>query len=94
MSLEYIIGAGLAIISFFLKDLFTRFNKLENKVESTIIRYNQEFGKLVGKVSTIDTKTSAELKRIEEIIDIHFKQFSDKLEELQRIIEKNERGNK
>ena len=91
MTLEYFIGAGLAVIAYFLKDIFSRFNKLEAKVESTINRYNQEFGKLVGRVSTIDSKTSGELKRIEEIMEIHFKTFSDKLEELQRILERNEK---
>lgn len=87
ITMEMILAGGVGIIAFFLKDLFTRFNKLESKVENTIVKYNQEFGKLVGKVSTIDSKTSSELKRIEEIMEIHFKQFSDKLEELQRIIE-------
>lgn len=87
MSLEYAIGVGVLVIGFFLKDLFSRFNKLESKVENNITKYNQEFGKLVGKVSVNDTKTTQEIKNLESLVSIQFKNLGDKVEELQRIIE-------
>lgn len=88
LSMETIIGIGLAVITFFLKDLFNRFNKLESKVDHAITKYNTEFGKMVGKISQIDTKATGELKRLEQQMDIHFKNQSDKLEELQRMLER------
>lgn len=90
--LEILVTIGGAVIAFFLRDLFSRFNKLETKVENTIIKYNQEFGKLVGKVNSIDLKTSGELKRLEEIMEMHHKIITDKIEELQRILERNEKN--
>lgn len=88
LSAETIIGVGLAIITFFLKDLFNRFNKLESKVENSINKFNQEMGKMIGRLNTIDTRATSELKRLEEMMDIHFKNQSDKLEELQRLVER------
>jgi hypothetical protein len=86
--IELISGAGLAIITFFLKDLFNRFKELEEKVDNSITKYQTEFGKMIGRVSQIDTKATAELKRIEEMMNVHFKNQSDKLEEMQRILER------
>jgi hypothetical protein len=85
---EIIIAGGVAVITFFLKDLFGRFKELEDKVEHNISKYQTEFGKMIGRVSQIDTKATGELKRLEGMIDIHFKNQSDKLEELQRMIER------
>jgi hypothetical protein len=86
--IEIIIAGGVAVITFFLKDLFARFKELEEKVDHSISKYQTEFGKMVGRVSQIDTKATGELKRLEGMIDIHFKNQSDKLEELQRMIER------
>jgi hypothetical protein len=86
--LEILIAGGVAVITFFLKDLFSRFKELEEKVDHSISKYQTEFGKMVGRVSQIDTKATAELKRIEEMMNVHFKNQSDKLEELQRMIER------
>jgi hypothetical protein len=85
---EVIITGGVAVITFFLKDLFARFKELEEKVDHSISKYQTEFGKMVGRVSQIDTKATAELKRLEEMMNVHFKNQSDKLEELQRMIER------
>jgi hypothetical protein len=87
ISVQYALGVAIAIIVFFLKDLFGRFSKLETKVEDYIDKYNTEFGKLIGRLNGIDAKSTAELKRLEEMMAIHFKNQSDKLEELQRILE-------
>ena len=87
ISVQYALGIAIAIIVFFLKDLFSRFSKLETKVEDYIDKYNTEFGKLIGRLNNIDTKSTAELKRLEEMMTIHFKNQSDKLEELQRMLE-------
>ena len=87
VSIQYALGVAIAIIVFFLKDLFGRFSKLETKVEDYIDKYNTEFGKLIGRLNNIDTKSTAELKRLEEMMTIHFKNQSDKLEELQRMLE-------
>lgn len=86
--IEIIIAGGVAVITFFLKDLFGRFKELEEKVDHSITKYQTEFGKMIGRVSQIDTKATGELKRLEGMIDIHFKNQSDKLEELQRMIER------
>ena len=43
---------------------------------------------MIGRLNTIDTRTTSELKRLEEMMDIHFKNQSDKLEELQRLVER------
>lgn len=88
LSIETIVGIGLAVITFFLKDLFNRFNKLEQKVENNVTKFNQEMGKMIGRLNTIDTRATSELKRLEEMMDIHFKNQSDKLEELQRLVER------
>jgi len=90
--IEIIIAGGGAVITFFLKDLFARFKELEEKVDHSISKYQTEFGKMVGRVSQIDTKATGELKRLEGMIDIHFKNQSDKLEELQRMIERISNG--
>ena len=87
ISFQYALGIAIAIIVFFLKDLFSRFSKLETKVEDYIDKYNTEFGKIIGRLNNIDTKSTAELKRLEEMMTIHFKNQSDKLEELQRMLE-------
>lgn len=79
-----IIACVIGVIGFFLRDLFKRLNDLEIKAD----KYQTEFGKMIGRISNIDTKATAELKRIEEMMNIHFKNQSDKLEELQRLIER------
>lgn len=79
-----IITCVIGVIAFFLRDLFKRLNDLEEKAD----KYQTEFGKMIGRISNIDTKATAELKRIEEMMNIHFKNQSDKLEELQRLIER------
>lgn len=86
--IDIISGGGIAVITFFLKDLFARFKELEEKVDHSISKYQSEFGKMVGRISQIDTKATAELRRIEEMMNVHFKNQSDKLEELQRMIER------
>ena len=88
LSIETVVLLGLSVVGFFLKDLFSRFGKLEAKVENNISKYNTEFGKLIGRLNTIDTRATGELKRLEEMMDIHFKNQSDKLEELQRMLER------
>jgi len=79
-----VITCAIGVIAFFLRDLFNRLNDLEVKAD----KYQAEFGKMIGRISNIDTKATAELKRIEEMMNIHFKNQSDKLEELQRLLEK------
>lgn len=79
-----VVSCVIGVIAFFLRDLFKRLNELEDKAD----KYQAEFGKMIGRISNIDTKATAELKRIEEMMNIHFKNQSDKLEELQRILER------
>jgi hypothetical protein len=79
-----IVTCVIGVIAFFLRDLFKRLNELEEKAD----KYQAEFGKMIGRISNIDTKATAELKRIEEMMNIHFKNQSDKLEELQRMLER------
>lgn len=81
---ELAITCVIGVIAFFLRDLFKRLTELEEKAD----KYQAEFGKMIGRISNIDTKATAELKRIEEMMNIHFKNQSDKLEELQRILER------
>jgi hypothetical protein len=81
---ELAITCVIGVIAFFLRDLFKRLTELEEKAD----KYQAEFGKMIGRISNIDTKATAELKRIEEMMNIHFKNQSDKLEELQRLVER------
>ena len=90
--IEILIAGGIAVITFFLKDLFARFKELEEKVDHSISKYQSEFGKMIGRVSQIDTKATGELKRIEEMMNVHFKNQTDKLEELQRMLERINNG--
>jgi hypothetical protein len=81
---EIAITCVIGVIAFFLRDLFKRLTELEEKAD----KYQAEFGKMIGRISNIDTKATAELKRIEEMMNIHFKNQSDKLEEMQRMLER------
>ena len=81
---ELAITCVIGVIAFFLRDLFKRLTELEEKAD----KYQAEFGKMIGRISNIDTKATAELKRIEEMMNIHFKNQSDKLEEMQRMLER------
>lgn len=80
--------SSVAVVGYFLKDLFKRFYDLENKVENTIVKYSSEFGKLQGRVGAIDLKTTQELKRIEELMQVNFKNYGDKVEEVIRMLER------
>jgi len=79
-----IVTCVIGIIAFFLRDLFKRLNELEEKAD----KYQAEFGRMIGRISNIDTKATAELKRIEEMMNVHFKNQGDKLEELTRLVER------
>lgn len=79
-----VVTCVIGVIAFFLRDLFKRLNELEEKAD----KYQAEFGKMIGRISNIDTKATAELKRIEEMMNVHFKNQGDKLEEMQRILER------
>lgn len=86
-------------VTFFLKDLFARFKNLEKKqseeikevgekIDATILKYSVEFGRLKGQIDKLDLRTSGELRRLEETMKTNFKYESDKLEEIQRTLDR------
>jgi hypothetical protein len=91
--------SAVGIVTFFLRDLFERFKYLEKKqttenkeveekIDATILKYSVEFGRLKGQIDKLDLRTSGELRRLEETMKSNFRHESDKLEEIQRILER------
>ena len=95
----WIFLSAVGVVAFFLKDLFERFKSLEGKqtkenkeveekIDATILKYSVEFGRLKGQIDKLDLRTSGELRRLEETMKTNFKYESDKLEEIQRTLER------
>lgn len=80
--IKYIIGLSVAVISYFLKDLFSRFNELKKEVD----KLHDENVRLSSKVERIDEKLPTDIANLEKVMNIKFEQFNVQFEELKRAI--------
>jgi hypothetical protein len=82
LSIQALTGLALAIISFFLKDLFNRFKETRNDVNEL----HDEHVRLMAKIDRIDEKVPTDIANLEKVMNIKFEQFNVQFEELKRAI--------
>ena len=68
---NYLMPIMLAVISFFLGKLYTRFEKLENKQES-----------LDKRLNTLETSTASDKSYFKELMDIQLDRIFKDIEEI------------
>jgi predicted nuclease with TOPRIM domain len=79
---QYILSGLLAIIGYFLKDVYARYKQLEKehwKLSDRTMR-------LEGKIDNLNEKMPSEIENLERIMDLKFEQFNKQFEELSRAI--------
>lgn len=84
---QYILSGLLAIIGYFLKDVYARYKQLEKehwKLSDRTMR-------LEGKIDNLNEKMPSEIENLERIMDLKFEQFNKQFEELSRAIRHAER---
>ena len=86
--LKYIIGLAIIVIGYFLKDVFGRFNKLNEKVDLTVGKYREEHGKLKGRVELIEQKVPSEIANLEKIMDLRLSSFEKRFDNIEHSINK------
>jgi len=79
---KYILGLAVAVVSYFLKDLFGRFNELKKQVD----KLHDENVRLASKVERIDEKLPTDIANLEKVMNLKFEQFNVQFEELKRAI--------
>ena len=68
---NYLMPIMLAVISFFLGKLYTRFEKFENKIEG-----------LDRRLNTLETMVTSDKSYFKELIDIQLDRISKDIEEI------------
>lgn len=84
---QYILSSLLAIIGYFLRDIYSRYKQLEKehwKLSDRTMR-------LEGKLDNLNEKMPSEIENLERIMDLKFEQFNKQFEELSRAIRHAER---
>ena len=84
---QYILASLLAIIGYFLRDIYSRYKQLEKehwKLSDRTMR-------LEGKLDNLNEKMPSEIENLERIMDLKFEQFNKQFEELSRAIRHAER---
>ena len=84
---QYILTALLAIVGYFLRDVYSRYKQLEKEHW----KLNDRTMKLEGKIDNLNEKVPSELENLERIMDLKFDQFNRQFEELSRSIRHVER---
>jgi len=84
---QYILSGLLAIIGYFLKDVYSRYKQLEKEHW----KLSDRTMKLEGKLDNLTEKMPSEIENLERIMDLKFEQFNKQFEELSRAIRHAER---
>jgi len=84
---QYILTALLAIIGYFLRDVYSRYKQLEKEHW----KLNDRAMKLEGKIDNLNEKVPSEIENLERIMDLKFEQFNKQFEDLSRAIRHAER---
>jgi peptidoglycan hydrolase CwlO-like protein len=85
--LKYIIGLSIVIIGYFLKDVFGRFQKLNDKVDFSISNFKEEHGKLKGRVGLIEKQIPSDIYNLEKMMEIKFDQVNEQFKSIIKAIE-------
>ena len=84
---QYILTALLAIVGYFLRDVYSRYKALEKEHW----KLSDRTMKLEGKLDNLNEKMPSEIENLERIMDLKFDQFNRQFEELSRSIRHVER---
>jgi len=84
---QYILSGLLAIVGYFLRDVYSRYKALEKEHW----KLSDRTMKLEGKLDNLNEKMPSEIENLERIMDLKFEQFNKQFEELSRAIRHAER---
>ena len=79
---QYILTALLAIVGYFLRDVYSRYKQLEKEHW----KLSDRTMKLEGKLENLNEKMPSEIANLEKLMELQFKQFSEQISELKRAI--------
>ena len=85
--LKYVIGIAMLVIAWFLKDVFNRFQKLNDKVDLSIGTFKEEHGKLKGRVGLIEKQIPSDISNLEKMMEIKFDQVNEQFKSIIKAIE-------
>ena len=84
---QYILTALLAIVGYFLRDVYSRYKQLEKEHW----KLSDKTMRLEGKLDNLNEKMPSEIENLERIMDLKFEQFNKQFEDLARAIRHAER---
>lgn len=84
--IKWAIGIVLMIIGYFLKDVFNRFNDLNEKVENSIRKFSEENGKLKGRIELLEQKVPSEISNLEKIVEVRLTQFKEDITDIKNSV--------
>ena len=84
---QYILTGLFAVVSYFLRDVYSRYKALEKEHW----KLSDRTMKLEGKLDNLNEKMPSELENLERIMDLKFEQFNKQFEDLARAIRHAER---
>ena len=84
---QYILTALFAVVSYFLRDVYSRYKQLEKEHW----KLNDRTMKLEGKIDNLNEKVPSEIENLERMMDLKFEQFNKQFEDLSRAIRHAER---
>jgi predicted transcriptional regulator len=82
----YILGTLLAVISYFLKDVYKSFQKLERRHEEM----NEKVIKLESKVERLTEKLPDDIEKLEKLLENQLIYFDRQIEEIKRAVRHSE----
>ena len=82
----YILGTLLAVISYFLKDVYKSFQKLERKHEEM----NEKVIKIESKVERLTEKLPDDIEKLEKLLENQLVYFDKQIEEIKRAVRHSE----
>ena len=82
----YILGTLVAVISYFLKDVYKSFQKLEERHEEM----HEKVIKLESKVERLTEKLPDDIEKLEKIIENQLVYFDKQIEEIKRAVRHSE----
>ena len=85
--IKWALGVVFIVIGYFLKDVFNRFNTLNEKVENSIRKFSEENGKLKGRIELLEQKVPSEITHLENKMELRLSSFEDKITDMKQSIE-------
>jgi len=87
--LKYAIGVAMLIIAWFLKDVFSRFQSLNEKTDNSISKFKEEHGKLKGEINLLKTQMPSDIKNLEKVMDLKFDEIKKMIVHTEETIKTN-----